>query len=215
VIEQRRKEAARQRENALNNPKQIKSDLARVLGIDDLKPNITGCSDGNNITLETEPNLTVRAHWITKDGEGKSVNLLVGSASDKQQMVCQGACLDLYMREEGFLGEQLDLLVLLGRPPLGMWILDAVCAARWLRHNGFKHITLTGAGDAGQVIALYAGLLSDDIDEVRIIGASMDSIDNDIVGKQLRDTPYWAYRLLWVADLPQCRQFLKSVDKLK
>jgi hypothetical protein len=83
-----------------------------------------------------------------------------------------------------------------------MWVWDAMAAARWLRQQGYE-VELVGVGDAGSLIAAMAATLSQDVTSARVPNARIRSPDEDVVGGRTAHTPYWAHRLLWVADLPE------------
>jgi hypothetical protein len=90
-----------------------------------------------------------------------------------------------------------------------MWVWDAMAAAHWLRREGFK-VELVGVGDAGALIAPMAAALSQDVATARAVNAQLRSLDEDVVGRRTAHTPYWAHRLLWVADVPDLATFLKA-----
>ena len=167
--------------------------------------------------LLTEPNLQVGVEWVCRAAAASgAVSLVVGDRANRMQYQGNGSArLDLSMREQDTLGADLVVLALLNRPPLGMWVWDALNAASWLRKKGYTEIELIGVGEAGAMIATLAGLLSADVACVEVVGACIGSLDTDVVGRQLRATKYWAYRLLWVTDVPEAIEVLKREGRWK
>jgi hypothetical protein len=55
-----------------------------------------------------------------------------------------------------------------------------------------------------------AAALSQDVASARAVNARLRSLDEDVVGRQAANTPYWAHRLLWVADVPDLATLLKA-----
>lgn len=229
IIEARRLDARSHRAAMLAQPDRMRAELKRCLGLEKLELSPSDNKEDNEddchvVQLVTEPGLHVRAEWVSGDtpdddhvGAGK-ILLVVGSRADRQRFDTQPSAprLDLYQREEDILGPDLTALVLLNRPPLGMWVWDAIRAARWLRQRrAGADIELVGVGEAGAIIASLAGLLSDDIDGVRLVRPVLRSLDDDIVGQHARQTPYWAFRLLWVTDLPEAAETLRRSGRLR
>jgi hypothetical protein len=98
---------------------------------------------------------------------------------------------------------------MLNRPPLGMWVWDTMSAAQWLKSQGFE-IEVVGVGEAGALIAIMATALCDEIASGRAVDGHLGSLDEDVVGRHVASTPYWAHRLLWVADVPELLLFLSK-----
>ena len=174
--------------------------------------------DDLSVNLTTEPGLTVAGTWVCQlpPPRRSVVRLVVGAEYDRlKYRLYDEDRLDLEMREEGFLTDSLKVLVLTNRPALGMWVWDTLSAAYWLRQQGYREVELVGAGPSGSVIATCAALLSDDIDTVSLVGDTIPSLETAVVNKQLRHTPYWCYRLLWLIDLPQARDWLRDLQKMR
>jgi dienelactone hydrolase len=213
IIETRRQDARAARQTLAKEPVRLKIELMRCLGLNglDLKPRVV--AQGGTVLLETEPGLKVLGAWV-KDGTARSeaVTLVVGRTPDRERERVPGsfARFDLVMREEKLLGAATWAQVMLNRPPLGMWAWDAVSAARYLKQQGFKRVELLGVGETGGIIAILAGTLSQDVNAVRVVGNGLISLDEDVVGRRTPNTPYWAHRLLWVADLPELTALLKK-----
>ncbi|MDD5677403.1 MAG: prolyl oligopeptidase family serine peptidase [Kiritimatiellae bacterium] len=208
IIDDRRRAARAHRAELVGNPARMLDELRLCLGIRDLAMPPEICRVGDRI--ETEIGLTMAARWVSAYTKAdRAVRLVVGAAADRQQYAETGTPrLDLEMREEARLGLVLWVLALLNRPPLGMWVWDAICAARWLRQQGIERIELVGVGEAGAIIAPLAAALSTDVATLRIAGSPVVSMD-EIVSRHPRECRYWAHRLLWVADLPDILDLLE------
>lgn len=221
VIDTRRRDARPARAALAKDPGRLSRELARVLGIDSLAPSRTARVDGGSVSFETEPGLHVAGNWVARPPKASDrVALVVGTAADRRALkeAGSGARFDLAIRREEFLLVPRGALwpfTLLNRPPLGMWVWDAMTAAAWLKREGFSRVDLVGAGDAGAIVALMTGVLSRDVASVRVTNAGITSIDEDVVGKRVVTTPFWAHRLLWVADLPELRALLASEGRFE
>ena len=112
------------------------------------------------------------------------------------------------------MGRPFGPLLLINRPPLGMWVWDVMSAAHWLKSQGFSQVQLAGVGEAGSVIAVLAAALTRDVDAVGFAGRRIDSLDA-VVEAAEGPTPFWAYRLLWVADLPDLLEKLRVQGRLR
>ena len=60
--------------------------------------------------------------------------------------------------------------IMLGKPYLGGKVLDVLASAKLLKSSGVKQIHLVGRGQ-GAIVAAFAGLLSDDINQVTLLNA--------------------------------------------
>lgn len=218
IVDMRRRDAAEYRAKLATDAaaEQMLGQLRLCLGIQDLCLRPQGEATRHELDIETESGLTVRAEWVRGAAEpGERVRLVVGAAADRGGYDdCRLPRLDLKMREETGLGEPLWALVLLNRPPLGMWVWDAICAAHWLRRQGWGSIELVGAGEAGAVIAPFAGILSDDVASVSIVSSPVVSLD-ELVSCHPAECRYWAHRLLWVTDTPEIIQMLSRQGRWK
>ena len=201
IIETRRADARRYRSERLGDQAALREELSRCLGLPENMPEPRLVAGEGRSRLQTEPGLTIAVDWTrSPDDTCDTVRLVIGAAEDRAAFAEDGPPrLDLEMREEAGLGKALWALVLTNRPPLGMWVWDAMCAAQWLRREGFARVELVGAGEAGAVIAPYTGFLSSHVDTVRLVGSPVVSLD-ELVGQHPRACRYWAHRLLWVAD---------------
>lgn len=193
------------------NEAQLCSELRCCLGIDRLALQPTASADGEHLCIETEPGLYVKTRWVQPPcAVGDTVRLIVGSAVDRQAYTAgDTARIDLPLREDEGLGEPLWALVMLNRPPLGMWVWDALCTARQLSRDGFGTIELTGVGEAGSLVAVFAGVLSADVTKVRTSPSEPVSLDT-IVADRPTTCRYWAHRLLWTADTPELVHLLRQ-----
>jgi hypothetical protein len=214
IIEHRRLAARQRRGELMQHPDELRDELTRCLGLSALKLSPTASGDGESLRIETEPGLHVPATWIKHDPSDKSrVVLVVGEAASRRMFRDDAPNrLDLSMREELALGPDLSLLVLLNRPPIGMWVWDCLAAARWLREQEYEQVELIGVGDAGALIATFAGLLSDDIAQVRVDAATIISLDK-LASERPRRLRYWADRLLWITDVPEANQMLRRMTR--
>jgi hypothetical protein len=217
IIQTRLAESRASRTAYRQKPAARDRELRRVLGLDSLSVGTGVVQEGPIVRMETEPGLHISATWVRplKSNRGR-VSLVVGSTSDRAGVDSRddGAQLDVPMRDEANDGKPLDPLLLLNRPPLGMWVWDAIWAAHWLRSEGFSRVELVGAGKAGSVIAVLAGTLTRDVDEIILKGRCLGSLDKDVVEAGRGPTPFWAHRLLWVADLPDLRETLKQEGRM-
>jgi dienelactone hydrolase len=213
IIEVRRQDARRARAAMTKDTGRLIKEVAHCLGIDALRMGLQVRSEGNAVVLETEPGLRTHGQWIEPvTDKAKTVYLVVGSAADRAALtdLPAAARFDLSLREETSLGKATWALVMLNRPPIGMWAWDAMSAAHWLESQGAQKIELVGVGDTGAIVALLAGVLSPEVNSVSLERNRVRSLDKDIVERQTPETPYWAHRLLWVTDLPEMISVLKS-----
>jgi len=196
IIEERRTAARHGRAELACQPERLRTELRWSLGVAELTMAPTAGDEGRAILLRTEPNLQVGAEWVRRAADrSRSVSLGVGDRASRSRYHGGGLTrLDLQMREQDALGDELTVLVLLNRPPLGMWVWDCMSAATWLRQKGYSEIELIGVGEAGRIISTLAGLLSDEVTRVETVGDGIHSLDADVVGRRARDTRYWAYR---------------------
>jgi hypothetical protein len=173
--------------------------------------------EGGFTALETEPGLRVFGHWVREAAsKSEAIELVVGTTEDRERArKTVAARFDLLLREEATLGPDTWALVMLNRPPVGMWAWDALSAARWLKGEGFRTVQLRGVGNTGAVVAVFAAALSRDIDAIHVEGNTIQSLDEDVVGKQAAQTRYWAHRLLWVTDLPELKTLLQQQGRWK
>ena len=217
IIQTRLAESRVSRASYQAKPAERTRELRRILGVDSLSLGTSAVKEGALVKLETEPGLHISATWVRPPRSNRGhVSLVVGATSDRAGIEGpgDGARLDVPLRDELNLGKPLDPLLLLNRPPLGMWVWDAIWAAHWLRSEGFSRVELVGAGEAGSVIAVLAGTLTRDVDEVILKGRRLGSLDKDVVEAGRGPTPFWAHRLLWVADLPDLRETLKQEGRM-
>jgi hypothetical protein len=107
--------------------------------------------------------------------------------------------------------------------PHGLWpvaqigLVDWICEILRCRKPPGGTLTLgppppgsRGVGDDGALIAPMAAALSRDVARARVVTTRLPSLDEDVVTKQVPHTPFWAHRLLWVADVPELVALLKS-----
>ncbi|HEV8524108.1 MAG TPA: CocE/NonD family hydrolase [Terriglobales bacterium] len=218
IIGTRRRDARHARASLAKNPARMRRELTRCLGLNGLDMNPRATVEGDRVTLETESGLRVFGRWVRPAADkADPVYLVVGTSVDRSEGLDLGdaARFDLQMREEGVLGPDTWALVMLNRPPIGMWAWDVMSAARWLSSQGYRRVRLAGVGDAGAVIAILAGTLAHDFASVEVHKNQIRSLDEDVVGKKTAYTPYWAHRLLWVADLPELAQLLQAEGRWK
>lgn len=215
IIETRRQEARISRATMAQSPRRMLSELTHCLGLGSLQLRPSAIAKGDCLVLETEPGLHVSGRWVKPPQNGAAtIALVVGTAADRLAAgdLQVPARFDLSLREEELTASARDPLwafAMLNRPPLGMWVWDTLSTARWLSRQGFK-VELVGVGDAGAIIAPLAGALSEDVAAVRVANARLRSLDEDVVARHIANTPYWAHRLLWVADLPELMALLKA-----
>lgn len=212
IIESRRRDARAARA-AVRDRGSFATELRRSLGLSSLTLHPTAEARGDAVVLETEPGLHVAGRWVARPADRSTpVSLVVGLAADRAARLdpAPAARFDLELREEGALGPATWALVMLNRPPVGMWAWDAISAAHWLKREGHPAVELIGVGDTGAIVALLAGALSEDVGAVRVLRAGIRSLDEEIVARQAPGTPYWAHRLLWTADLPELAAFIEA-----
>lgn len=215
IIEGRRLDARAARAALAKDSPRMLAELAQCLGLPASKPTVTSRRDGSRVILETEAALHVSGEWIKPPtAQSGRVALVVGEGDDRRPAngIDAPARFDLELREEALTRaptSPLWALAMLNRPPLGMWVWDTMSAARWLRGQGFE-VELVGVGDAGAIIAPMAAALSDDVASARVVNARLGSLDEHVVGNRLARTPYWAHRLLWVADVPELVAYLRK-----
>jgi hypothetical protein len=215
VIEARRQDARVSRASMARDPHRMLSELMRCLGLPAAQAAARAELNGDQVDFETEPGLHVSGQWVkSPSGKAGRVALVVGKAEDRHAASGLGAParFDLTLREERLttsLSGPLWAFVILNRPPLGMWVWDAMASAQWLRRQGFD-VELVGVGDAGALIAPMAAALSHDVASARVVNAHLRSLDEDVVRRKAADMPYWAHRLLWVADIPELAAVLKG-----
>jgi dienelactone hydrolase len=215
IVEGRRRDARAARAALAGNPPRMRDELRRCLGLPAPLPNAQVTTRGDEVLLETEPGLHVLGRWVKPPKAGRDgVALVVGRADDRRAAgdLTARARFDLEFREEGLTSSAISPLwafAMLNRPPLGMWVWDALSAAEWLRREGHE-VELIGVGDAGALIAPMAAALSRDVARARVVTTRLPSLDEDVVTKQVPHTPFWAHRLLWVADVPELVALLKS-----
>jgi len=217
IIAERQTAARAHRARLVDQPERLRDGLLRSLGLVGMELAPFASGDGGEIRLRTEGELEIRAEWVRRATEASgSVTLVVGNRESQLRYRDGGSArLDLEMREQNALSHELTVLVVLNRPPLGMWVWDSLNAARWLRQMGYREVELVGVGEAGRIIALLAGLLSDEVTHVSLAGAGIKSLDEDVVGRQALTTRYWTYRLLWVTDLPEAAETLRRMGRLR
>jgi dienelactone hydrolase len=215
IIAARRQDAQVSRAAMARDPSRMLSELARCLGLPSAQLEASAKSHEDLVDLETEPKLHVSGRWV-KPPPGKSgrVALVVGKAEDRRLAgdVDAPARFDLALREERLTTSSsgpLWAFAMLNRPPLGMWVWDAMAAANWLRRQGFD-VELVGVGDAGALIAPIAAALSHDVASARTVNSHLHSLDEDVVGTRTSHSPYWAHRVLWVSDVPELITLLKA-----
>jgi hypothetical protein len=206
-----RLQAAKTHRSELEQSGQLRSKLEHSLGLDSLKCSPQVIASASSVQIQTEPGIVVCGDWI-HPGKDRRVTLVVGETADREKLPAGSSPrLDLQMREELSLGPDLSLLVLLNRPPLGMWVWDCMSTARWLRQQGYETVNVVGVGEAGSVIAILAGLLSDDIASVHTEG-SIPSFAS-IAASHPRQFRYWADRLLWVVDPSEATPKARPVEQ--
>jgi hypothetical protein len=214
IIAARREESRAARLASVKRPSALwLADLRHSLGIEGLKLNPSVIDHDSLLTLEPEPGLKVQARRSgdTALDRSRPVTLVVGSQADREVFGTGAAQrIDLDLREERAMTNATMLLMILNRPPLGMWVWDAVTAVHALRSQGYPEINLVGAGDTGAVVAALAGVLTREASTVQTTGSRIQSLDADVVGNQLPKTRFWAHRLLRVADLPDCLALLRA-----
>jgi hypothetical protein len=194
--------------------------MRHCLGWDGLELNRAASQEGESVVFETEPGLHVRARWIGKSSDhSTTVRILLGRKEDREAAARSLdpalPMLDLDLRESDTVAKSTMVLLILNRPPIGMWAWDALTAVEALASQGYQSMELVGAGDAGVVTAALAGVFTGREVPVRFSGQHLESLDADIVGKQLPKTVFWAHRLLRVSDLPDWVQLLKSKGRWK
>ncbi len=170
------------------------SELARCLGLTSLEPAPRAKPQQDRVALETEPGLHVSGQWV-KPPRGKigPVALVVGRSEDRRAAgdLPVSTRFDLALREEPLTASSTGPLwafAMLNRPPLGMWVQDAMAAANWLRRQGFE-VELVGVGNAGALIAPMAAALSQDVASARVVSSQLRSLDEDVVGRRIANTP--------------------------